>query len=76
LKKKPRGIPDPYVFLNLKQNETMNIKKEHTKMLGDFLVAKGYQISKGGGEKTFEEVFKILKETIIQVKKLKDSYEQ
>jgi hypothetical protein len=54
----------------------MNIKKEHTKMLGDFLVAKGYQISKGGGEKTFEEVFKILKETIIQVKKLKDSYEQ
>ena len=76
MKKAPKGIIDPYVFQNLKQTEIMNIKKEHRKMLGDFLVAKGYQISKGGGEKTFTEVFEILKETILQIKKLKESYEK
>jgi len=54
----------------------MTIKKQHTKMLGDFLVQQGYKISQGKSDKTFEEVFETLKQTIIQVKKLKDSYER
>ena len=69
-----KSILDPYAFKNLK--EEMKIKSEHTKMLGDFLVAQGYKISQGKSDKTFEEVFETLKQTIIQVKKLQDSYEK
>ena len=73
MKKKVRGIPDKYAFINLKEDK-MTIKKEHTKMLGNFLVEQGYRISQGKTDKTFDEVFEVLKQTIIQVKKLKDSY--
>lgn len=74
MKKKPKGTPDPYVFKQLK--ETMNIKQEHRAMLGKFIIEQGYKIAKGKNELSFEEVFETLKETIIQVKKLKDHYEK
>ena len=76
MKKAPKGIIDPYVFQNLKQTETMNIKKEHREMLGKFIAMQGMKIAKGKSEKTFAEVFEILKETMLQVKKLKESYEK
>ena len=44
-KKKIKGINDPILFKNLK-TETMNIKKEHTKMLGDFIIQQGYKIER------------------------------
>ena len=54
----------------------MKIKQEHTKMLGNFLVEQGYKISQGKSDKTFDEVYEVLKQTIIQVKKLQNSYER
>ena len=72
-KKKIKGINDPILFKNLK-TETMNIKKEHTKMLGDFIVEQGYKIKEGKRDKTFTEVFDIIKTMATQIKTLKESY--
>ena len=70
-----RGTIDPILFKTIIDKE-MKIKQEHTKMLGDFLVAQGMKIGKGKNDKTFDEVFEVLKQTIIQVKKLKESYDK
>ena len=75
MRKKPRGIPDKDAFKNLIDTQ-MIIKKEHTKLLGDFLVAQGYKISQGNTDKTFEEVYETLKQIIIQTKRLHKTYEQ
>lgn len=72
-KKKIRGINDPILFKNLK-TETMNIKQEHRDQLGRFIAQQGMRISKSKHELSFTETFDILKETLIQIKKLKDSY--
>ena len=69
-----RGRVDPDAFKNLKTKNNMNIKQEHREMLGKFIATKGYEIMKGTTPITFKTVFDILKETIIQTKKLKDSY--
>ena len=53
----------------------MKIKQEHRELLGNFIVAQGYKISKGKDDKTFEEIFETLKKIIVQTKKLKDTYE-
>ena len=53
----------------------MKIKEEHLQMLGNFMVTQGYKIAKGKSDKSFKEVYEILKQTIIQVKKLEQSYE-
>mgnify|MGYP003643750478 CR=1 FL=1 len=63
--------PDEFAFKNLNY---MNIKKEHTSMLGSFIIEQGYKIKEGKGDKTFAEVFDILKKTLLQIKKLKESY--
>lgn len=73
--KSGKGIPDPTVFKNLKKQDKMNIKQEHRKMLGKFIIEQGYKIAKGKSAITFEEVFETLKETLIQIKKLKQSYD-
>jgi hypothetical protein len=68
-----KGIPDEWAFKNLK---VMTIKQEHREMLGKFLAAQGMKIAKGKTPITFEEVFSILKETIVQTKKLKEHYDK
>ena len=52
--------PDEFAFKNLNY---MNIKKEHQAMLGSFIIEQGYKIKEGKGDKTFAEVFDILKKT-------------
>ena len=69
-----KAILDPYAFKNL--NTNMIIKQEHLDMLSKHIIETGYKIGKGKTDKTFEEVFETLKQTIIQIKKLKESYEQ
>ena len=68
-----KAILDPYAFKNL--NTNMIIKQEHRELLGKFIVEQGYKISKGKDDKTFEEIFKTLKQIIVQTKKLKETYE-
>lgn len=75
MRKKPKGKNDPILFKNLK-TESMNIKKEHQEMLGDFIVAQGYKIAKGKNEKSFAEVLDIVKEIAVNIKRLKQSYER
>ena len=72
-KKKIQGINDPILFKNLK-TETMNIKQEHREQLGKFIAAQGMKIARGKTPITFKEIVDILKETLIQIKKLKESY--
>ena len=73
MKKKRKGTPDEWAFKNL--NTNMIIKQEHRELLGKFIVEQGYKISKGKDDKTFEEIFKTLKQIIVQTKKLKETYE-
>jgi len=75
-KKKVRGIIDPIIFKIIIDKEMTTIKQEHLEMLGNHLVKTGYSIMKGKNDKTFEEVYEVLKQTIIQVKKLQNSYER
>ena len=70
-----RGRVDIDAFINLKTTNNMNIKQEHREMLGKFVATKGYEIMKGQKHITFNEVFDILKETIIQTKRLRDIYD-
>ena len=72
-KKKIQGINDPILFKNLK-TESMNIKQEHREQLGNFIAAQGMKIARGKTPITFKEIVDILKETLIQIKKLKESY--
>ena len=72
-RKSTKSIIDPIIFKTIIDKE-MKIKSEHTKMLGNFLVEQGYKISQGKNDKTFDEVYETLKQTIIQVKKLQNSY--
>jgi len=74
MKKKPVGLNDPIIFKTLIDKE-MKIKTEHKEMLGNYLIQQGYKISQGKNDKTFDEVIEILKNTFIQIKKLKQSYE-
>ena len=53
----------------------MNIKQEHREQLGKFIAAQGMKIARGKTPITFKEIVDILKETLIQIKKLKESYE-
>jgi len=71
--KKKQGLNDPIIFKTLIDKE-MKIKQEHKELLGNFLIQQGYKIAKGKDDKTFEEVFEILKQTLLQTKKLKESY--
>ena len=71
-----RGRVDIDAFINLKTTNDMNLKQEHREMLGKFIATKGYEIMKGKTPITFKTVFDILKETIIQTKRLRDSYER
>ena len=73
MRKKPKGKNDPILFKNLKTN--MNIKQENRDQLGKFIAQQGMRISKSKHDMTFTEVFDILKETLIQIKKLKESYD-
>ena len=52
----------------------MNLKQEHREMLGKFIATQGYKIMKGTQPISFKEVFEVLKQTLIQTKKLKDNY--
>lgn len=72
MRKKPKGKNDPILFKNLKTS--MNIKKEHQKMLGQFIIEQGYKIKEGKDTKSFEEVGAILKEIARNLKRLKESY--
>tara|TARA_R110001632_G_scaffold114540_2_gene225877 strand:+ start:163 stop:327 length:165 start_codon:yes stop_codon:yes gene_type:complete len=54
----------------------MNIKQEHQKMLGQFIIEQGYKIKEGKDTKSFAEVGAILKEIAVNIKRLKDSYER
>ena len=54
----------------------MNIKQEHKKMLGQFIIEQGYKIKEGKDTKSFAEVGAILKEIAVNIKRLKDSYEK
>ena len=54
----------------------MNIKQEHKKMLGKFIIEQGYKIAKGKDDKTFAEVYDILNESMNQLKKLQQSYDK
>jgi hypothetical protein len=74
MRKKPKGKNDPILFKNLKTS--MNIKNEHKKMLGDFIIQQGYKLKEGKDTKSFAEVGAILKEIAINLKKLKESYEK
>ena len=71
--KSTKAVLDSHAFKNLKQNQ-MIIKTEHQEMLSKFLIEQGYKIGKGKNNKTFAEVYEILKQTIIQIKKLEQSY--
>ena len=73
-KRGSKAITCPTSFINLKTTNDMNLKQEHREMLGKFIATKGYEIMKGKTPITFKTVFDILKETIIQTKRLKDSY--
>lgn len=73
-KKKIRGIPDPHTFKYLNKSINMNIKKDHQKMLGKFIIEQGYKIAKGKDSKTFAEVYDLLNESMEQLKKLQQSY--
>lgn len=74
-KKSVKSVLDSHAFKNLK-TENMVVKTEHLEMLGNFMHAQAYKISKGKSDKTFKEVYEVLKETIIQVKRLEQSYAQ
>ena len=54
----------------------MNIKNEHKKMLGDFIIAQGYKLKEGKDTKSFTEVGAILKEIAVNIKRLKQSYDK
>jgi len=75
-KKKIRGINDPILFKQLINKDNMNIKQENRDQLGKFIAQQGMRISRSKHDMTFTEVFDILKETLIQIKKLKQSYER
>ena len=68
-----KAVLDSHAFKNLK-TENMVVKEEHLEMLGNFMIKQGYKISKGKSDKTFKEVYEVLKETILQIKKLEQSY--
>lgn len=65
---------DEHVFKNLK-TDSMNIKKEHQEMVGQFIIEQGYKIKEGKGTKSFTEIGDILKEIARNIKRLKESYE-
>ena len=67
-----KAILDPYAFKNL--NTNMIIKQEHLDMLSKHIIETGCKIGKGKKDKTFEEVFETLKQTLIQIKKLQQTY--
>ena len=75
MRKKPKGLNDPILFKTI-INNTMNIKQEHKKMLGKFIIEQGYKIAKGKDDKTFAEVYDILNESMNQLKKLQQSYDR
>lgn len=75
MRKKPKGKNDPILFKNIIDN-TMNIKQEHKKMLGKFIIEQGYKIAKGKDDKTFAEVYDVLNETMKQLMKLQQSYDK
>ena len=75
MRKKPKGKNDPILFKNIIDN-TMNIKQEHKKMLGKFIIEQGYKIAKGKDDKTFAEVYDVLNETMKQLMKLQQSYDR
>ena len=74
MKRKKKGKPDEWAFKTL--NNIMNIKQEHKKMLGKFIIEQGYKIAKGKDDKTFAEVYDILNESMNQLKKLQQSYDK
>ncbi len=66
---------DSHAFINLNTNNKMKIKKEDQKLLGKFMIEQGYKIAKGQDEKTFDDMKELLKQIVLNIKKLKDSYE-
>lgn len=53
----------------------MYIKKEHTQMLGKFIIEQGYKIAKGKQQMTFQQTQELLDEIKKQVNKLQETYE-
>jgi len=71
-KNKKVGIIDPHVFKNLKQE----MKQEHKELLGKHLIEIGYKLSKDKSGKTINDVMLDMKNILINLKKLKDTYER
>ena len=72
-KKKRRGINDPLLFINLKTEDSMNIKQEHRDQLGKFIAQQGMKIARSKHELTFAEVADIIREIARNIKQLKES---
>ena len=73
MKRKKKGKPDEWAFKTL-INNSMKITQEHKVMLGKFIITQGYKMAKGKDDKTFDEVYDVLNETLNQVKKLQHTY--
>ena len=62
--------PDEWAFANLK-----HMKQEHKEMLGKHLIEIGYKLAKDKSGMTIDDVVNQMKNVFIQIKKLKESYE-
>lgn len=72
-KKRDRSLTrlDSHVFKKL--NNIMT--KEHKEMLGKHLIEVGYKLVKDNGGKTIDDVIVDMKNVFIQIKKLKNHYD-
>ena len=70
-RKSTKSIIDKWAFKNLKQP----MKQEHKEMLGKHLIEIGYKLAKDKSGMTIEDVVNQMKNVFIQIKKLKESYE-
>ena len=68
--KKIKGIPDEFVFGNL-----LIMTQEHKDMLGKHLITIGYKLVKNKSGKTVDDVIADMKNVFINLKKLKEHYE-
>ena len=70
-RKSTKSIIDKWAFKNLKQP----MKQENKEALGKHLIEIGYRLAKDKSGMTIEDVVNQMKNVFIQIKKLKESYE-
>lgn len=69
--KSTKAVLDSHAFKTIIDKE---MKQEHKELLGNHLVQIGYKILKDKSGKTIDDVMADMKNVLINLKKLKDSY--